>query len=231
MTAFENKNALSATDQILIVLFFGTLWGLCETAGGAVIRSSIPVIRAGLLTGIAMGIMGCLFGITRKPVHLILASLVTAAAMQLAVPILHCSPLCKANSNLAVLLHASILSAPIMYAARKNRLTPKVLGAIGFGSALISSLLFYYAGLGLAPCAYLLSFQASAGLPLFMLREGLLWAAFSSILLPAGFMAGTSVQQHVLRMKDSSPRLLYSGSAVTILLFLFTIMLSISRGH
>jgi hypothetical protein len=129
------------------------------------------------------------------------------------------------------LLHASILSAPILYAARRNRLTPKVLGAVGFGSALISSLVFYHAGLRLAPCAYLLSFKASGGILRFILREGVLWAAFSSILLPAGFMAGRSMQQYAVRMKEFSPRLLYGGSAVSILLFVIAIMLSTSRGY
>jgi hypothetical protein len=120
MTTFEKEPAISTIDQALIILFFGTLWGLCETAGGTAIRSALTVLRAALLTGAGMGIMGCLFGITRKPGHLVLASLVTASAMQLAVPILHCSPLCKANSNLAVLLHATVLSVPLLYADRET---------------------------------------------------------------------------------------------------------------
>jgi hypothetical protein len=64
-----------------------------------------------------------------------------------------------------------------------------------------------------------------------MLKEGLAWGILSSILLPAGFMGGTAIRQHVLKLKESSPRLLYGGSAISILVFVVLIALSISGGR
>jgi hypothetical protein len=59
--------------------------------------------------------------------------------------------------------------------------------AMGGGAVLLASAAFYIAGMHVAPCAYLLSFKT---LGAFIVTEGLVWAAFSAILLPLGCAAG-----------------------------------------
>ena len=45
----------------------------------------------------------------------------------------------------------------------------------------------YWAWLQMAPCNYVFSFGGGA----FVVREGLVWAGFSALLFPLGFLAGT----------------------------------------
>ncbi len=181
---------LAGRDALLALLALGSLWGLSEVALGQVIRVFTPEIRAGVLTGLGMACMGLFVGLTGRPGRMPLLALVTVLATQLCVPLLRCSPLCKANTSLAIMLHGVALAGAVRAIAAAPRGGAVRRGAAAFAAALASAAVFYYAGMRLAPCAYLLSFNQPLGLFSFMLREGLVWAAFSAALFPAGYALG-----------------------------------------
>ncbi|MBP7605322.1 MAG: hypothetical protein KBA15_15450 [Spirochaetes bacterium] len=181
---------LAGRDALFALLVLGSLWGLSEVALGQAVRALAPEIRAGVLTGIGMACMGLFIGLTGRPGRLPLLALVTVLATQLCVPLLRCSPLCKANTSLAIMLHGIAIAGAVRLIAAGPGSGAVRRGTAAFAAALVSATVFYYAGMRLAPCAYLLSFNQPLGLFSFMLREGLVWAAFSAALFPAGYALG-----------------------------------------
>ena len=63
-------------------------------------------------------------------------------------------------------------------------------------AAVAAAVGFYFIGNRLAPCQYLLSFTPAG----FMINEGLIWAAFSAVTVPLGYVIGE-------RLTDALPRL------------------------
>jgi hypothetical protein len=218
------------THWLLPILLLGSVWGLSEVLLGGVLRSSLPPLRAGILTGIGMGIMGFGYGIKLRPWLMPALALVTAATMQMAVPILQCSPLCRANSGLAVVLHGAALALFLPLAGRGGGKYAARLGALGFSAAAVSSLLFFYAGPHLAPCSYLLSFGGEGGLVRFLLREGAVWSLFSAVMLPAGVMAGKRLNDDIAAWKSDAPRVFFGTSAASLGLCLALIAVCIRMG-
>lgn len=209
----------------------GVLWGISETLLGNFIRVGAPSLRAGILTGIGMGIMGLFYGMYRRPILFPVIAVVTAFSVQLAVPILQCSILCKANSNLAVLLHGSCLSLITIIFNRTGRKSIASYSIAGFLSAGLSASVFYYAGMHLAPCDYLLSFRNSGGIVHFMMKEGALWAVFSSMGYPIGIIAGGYCLKALLVWKRRSPYSWYVTSSVATVAGLVLIATTILYWH
>jgi hypothetical protein len=225
----ENERNNGLFDMLMLVLMFGSIWGLGEALLGNIIRSAGLPVRAAVLTGLGMGLMGAVFGVARKPLLLPVTALVTAATMQLAVPVLHCSFLCKANSGLAVVLHGVSLAGVIVFmgGGRKSAL---VLGIAGFSAAVLSSAAFHYGGLKLAPCDYLLSFAGEGGLARFIAKEGALWGLCSALMLPMGAAAGTRLAKAFTSWKSRRPGLVYGASAVSVVICLALIVASMRNG-
>ncbi|MBN1533985.1 MAG: hypothetical protein JXA20_15045 [Spirochaetes bacterium] len=222
----------SAQRHLLAVTFLlGSIWGLVEALAGSTMRSAFPPLRAALCTGIGMGILG--FGAGAGfPRRLMAAiALVAASTMMLAVPILRCSPLCRANAMLAVTLHGTMLAAYLPLAERGGRNDLRRYGAAAFLAALSSSLLFHTLGLRLAPCQYLLSFGGEWGLARFLLREGIPWALFSAVFFPAGLSLGRKNAGRISRVLERRPTLWYGASAVSIALCLLAISASLLWGR
>jgi hypothetical protein len=222
-TPVISKNLLHLFISILV---FGSLWGLSEVLLGGSLRAANFPYRSGLLTGIGMGIMGASLAITKKwflPVGIgIIAALVTL----LVVPVLHASPLCRANSCLALGLESGSLSLISIIFSKKMGRNLYALVAVGAGAALIASTAFYFAGTHLAPCTYLLSFTAGS----FIIKEGLVWAAFSAILFPLGFIAGQWLTVRAYGLQLKSNRYYYAINAVIAALCWGVCALAISAG-
>jgi hypothetical protein len=214
----------------MLVLLFGSIWGLSEALLGSAVRSAVLPLRAAILTGIGMGLMGAAFGATRKPALLPAIALVTAATMQLAVPVLQCSFLCRANSGLAVVLHGAWLAGVLSFTGLAGRKSVPAYAIAGFSAAILSSVAFYYGGMKLAPCDYLLSFAGEGGLARFFIKEGAIWAVFSSVLFPAGVAAGAGLNNTVMSWKSRTPGIVYGASAASIAICLALIVLSIRNG-
>jgi len=170
--------------HILIgILVFGSIWGLSEVALGGGLRAAQFPYRAGLLTGIGVALMGIALVIYRKPLMLLGIGIVTVLVKLLAIPILNIPVMCKANSCIAVMTESVALS--LVAILLMGEMSKSIHARMGSGAlaAIIASVSFYFIGMQVAPCKYLLSF-APVG---FIITEGLIWAAFSACLLPLGY--------------------------------------------
>lgn len=198
---------------IIGILVFGSIWGLSEVVlGGGLSAADFPY-KSGLLTGIGIGLMGMALAIYKKPAMLVGIGLVTVLVKLLAVPILHISVMCKANSCLAVFVEAvalSLVAFSLMSAMGKS-----VHARMGSGAAaaVIASVGFYFIGRQVAPCNYLLSFTPGG----FIVTEGLIWASFSAILLPLGYWAGMKLEGKAFPWLTRKT-LYYATTAATIVI-------------
>lgn len=203
------------TVHILIgILVFGSIWGLSEAALGGGLRAANFPYRAGLLTGIGIAIMGMALVIHKKPAMLIGIGLVAMLVKLLAVPILHISVMCKANSCIAIFTEAVALS--LVAFLLMSEMGKSVHARMGSGAlaAIIASVGFYFVGIQVAPCKYLLSFTPGG----FIVTEGLIWAAFSAILLPIGYLAGMKLEAKAFPLLARRMPLYYATSGAIIAL-------------
>ncbi len=214
MNTEHDTDRSSRKEIMLWILILGSLWGLSEAVLGNVMSGGMP-FRAAVLTGIGIGIMGIALGIFKRPTMLIGIALITAASKQVAVPLLECSILCKANSCLAVFLHASFLTG-IFAVIGKRRDNTVLLSLAGFSAVLFSAVTFYFTGMRLAPCAYLLSFNHPGGLLAFLTTEGMAWALFSGLALPAGYRLGESLKGGIFQFR-TKPWIYYTASSAIII--------------
>ncbi len=229
-TEAGNPGKSAVFDILLFAALLGSAWGLSEALAGGTVRSAGLPMRAGILTGIGMLIMGFGLGAGLRPGNMLLVAAITAATMQLAVPVLNCSFLCRANSGLAVIFHGTSLAAVLFAAGRFGGKPAVRYGIAGVAAAGLSALAFHTAGPHLAPCDYLLSFTGEGGLASFMWREGAVWAAFSAVLLPTGVAFGERALRGIARLRLNRPGAYYGTAAASISLCLVLIVLSIQRG-
>lgn len=225
------KTVLKTSNQNLLHLFaavfvFGSLWGLSEVVLGGSLRTANFPYRSGLLTGLGMGIMGASLAVTRKWFLPVGIGVIAALATLLVVPVLHASPMCRANSCLALGLESGSLALVSLIIGKKIGGNVYGLMGIGAGAAMLASVAFYFSGVHLAPCAFLLSFTPGS----FIVKEGLVWAAFSSVLLPVGYAAGEwlAVKSFAMRIESNA---YYYGSSTAIVAICWGISaLAISAG-
>jgi hypothetical protein len=210
-------------------LVFGAIWGLTEVVIGGGLNAGHFPYKGGLLTGIGMGaVCGMALAIYRKPAMLLGIGLVAASIKLLAVPITPLPIGCEANSCLAVGLEALALTAMAFWlikAMDKNVHARIGAGALG---GFIGSILFWAIGMQVAPCRYLLSFAGAPGT--WMITEGFIWAAFSAVLLPLGYLAGVRLRPKVLSVLTTKPRLSYASSAAVFAFFIGMSAVALAAG-
>jgi len=167
--------------------------------------------RAGSLLGIGMASMGIALAIYKRPAMLAGIGLIAASFKLVSVPILHISVLCKANASIAVVLEALVIS--LVAAGLMKRMDENVYPRMGAGAlaALISAASFYFVGMRVAPCPYLLSFSPLG----FMVHEGLIWAVFSTVFLPLGYLAGIKLRPAMVHLLTTKPAFGYA-TCITI---------------
>jgi hypothetical protein len=203
-------------DIILTVLLFGSVWGLSETVFNEALIAWLLPLRAALLTGMGFLIMGTFLGLTSRPALIIWVVLITVAAKEVLVPVLGCSLMCRANSCLAVALQGGLLAAG--FALMKNRIPGRagVQSITALSAAALSAVSFYYSGMHLAPCGYLLSFNQPGGLGLFMQREGLYWALAAAVFFPPGYSAGSLIKSRGQKFYSQYPAFYNSARVFAI---------------
>lgn len=188
------------TDIMLVVLVLGSLWGFAEVVLSGAIRTAGLPFRAGILTGIGIGLVAVALGAFRKPLIIVFIPLIAVLCKQLVVPILGISVMCKMNSCGAVILEGFAVTGVAYLAGHtlaKNRPVQMVTGAVG---ALVAAGIFYFVGMRLAPCNYLLSFNRANGFISFMAAEGLVWAGFSAVFFPLGYRLGERLRNTELSL-------------------------------
>jgi len=203
-------------DLLITIVVLGSLWGLSEVVLGGAIRAAGLPYRAGILTGVGIGIMGIAVAVLRKPLTLAGVALVAISCKQLVVPILHISVMCKANSCLAVMLEGLALAGVVSLAGRKLDRSHLTRIASGASAALLAAAAFYFIGMRVTPCRHLLSFNRPGGFVAFLTVEGLVWAVFSAILFPAGYWVGTRLRGTVFALRTRKPLFYYTTFAALV---------------
>ncbi|MGQ9615651.1 MAG: hypothetical protein ACUVWJ_04525 [Spirochaetota bacterium] len=226
----ESGDRVHSISSILVaILVFGSLWGLLEISLGGAMRMTDFPYRSALLTGLGMGfITGMALAIYRKPVMAFGVGGLAALTKLMVVPIQRVPISCPANSCLAVMLEASALGFVAFFMIKKLDRNPYAQIFTGVSAALTGSMLFWIAGMHVAPCKYLLSFS---GAPVeWIYKEGLIWATFSGILFPAGYQAGVKLRSKVISILIERPRLSLAGSVALIMVSLTISAISLKIG-
>ena len=217
-------------DIALAVLLLGSVWGAVEVVlGGAMHQAGVPH-RVAIVAGLGMAIMGIGLGAFRRVYMLPLIALVVVCVRQLAVPILHVPFVCKANSCLAVVIESCALAGLVGLAG--SRLTGRASGpgsggsmtrgqwttaaVVGGCAALLASGVFHTAGMRVAPCDHLLSYNRALGLVTYMATRGSFWAISSAALFPLGYLLGLRLEESVAAVPRSRPALYYLASALCV---------------
>jgi hypothetical protein len=217
-------------DLLITTLVLGSLWGFSEVVlGGALAAAGLPY-KAGVLVGVAMLIMGIAIGAFKKSPMLAMIALVAIACKQLVVPILHVSIMCKANSCLAVMLQGVTLIGVVSLAGHKLDKGYRVKIASGASAALMAASAFYFLGMQVAPCQYLLSFSRPGGFTAFLTHEALVWAVFSGMFFPPGYSLGTHLGDIALVLRTRKPLFYYTISAAFVVCFWTTSAIAIAAG-
>ena len=226
MSGIENRQQ-GLLRLITGILFFGSLWGLSEVALGGGLRAASFPYRAGLLTAIGMAIMGIALANFRKPLMLVGIGSVAMLVNLLAVPLLHVSVACKANSCIAVGLESASLGlVAVLLMAKAGGSVYARMGSGAF-AAVMASAAFYFVGTHVAPCNYLLSFTSPGT---FVVQEGLVWAAFSAVLFPLGYLAGERLAVKPLPALAGRGLAYYATAAGAVILCLGFSALAIVSG-
>ncbi len=116
--------------------------------------------------------------------------IVAASVNLLGVPLMHLTVACKANACIAVAAEAASFSLMAAVLIRKNGGNVYLRMVGGAAAALLASAGFYLIGTHVAPCNYLSSFGNVGG---FVVKEGLIWAAFAAVFVPFGYILGETL--------------------------------------
>jgi hypothetical protein len=209
-------SGMPGRDLLIGLILLGSVWGFLEVGlGGAMKAGDIPY-KGDILTGLGIGLMAVGLAIFRKPLMLVGIAATAVMVKQLAVPVLGLSFICKANSCLAVMLGGSALAGSAAIAGgnlAKGRLSRV---ATGFSAGLLAGVGFYFIGMRVAPCRYLLSFNRSGGFVAFMGAEGIIWATLGAVCFPAGYAIGERLGESISGLRVSRPAVYYTASGVII---------------
>ncbi len=211
----------TAFDYICVALLIGAVWGFFEVLFKDVLNMGGKPFSSAIMTGAGVLLMAAGYGLYRKASIFLIIAVFTSFARMIIVPVLGCSPMCMANSVVALtLLGASMtLAFSVFPKATKNLARTAWLRA-GSG-VLLSGSCFYYAGLACAPCQYLRNFAASGGVMSFIAAEVLYWALFSAVAFYPGYMVGIYLKNTIsaIRVKNPVPYFscLVSASIIMIL--------------
>lgn len=215
---------------LLGLLVVGSVWGFFEVVlGGAMKAGGVPY-KGDVLTGLGMLLMGIAVAMYRKPLMLIGIAAVAVGVRQISIPILHLSTFCKANSCLAVFLGGAALAGAAAVAGKRLRRGIAARVAAGFSAGLAAGISFYYIGMRLAPCRYLLSFNRPGGLVAFLRAEGLIWAVLCAVLFPVGYRLGESLRDSVFEVGMRRPAFYYTASLMLVVCCWAISAVAIARG-
>lgn len=221
-TETENK-----VGFIAATLALGSTCGLIEVVVKGVLHH-FGIHLTGLLIGLDCILIGIGIAIYNNPLMIIGMGLITCICKQLVVPVLGTSFMCKANSCLAVMLEYGSLASVAAFTinSMKKNTYSRILTA-GSG-VFLSSIIFYFIGMRVSPCQYMLSFNVPGRFTAFIFKEGLIWALFASALFPIGWSVGERLNEKTFVLIKENPHLFYLKSALTTVFCFIACIISIS---
>lgn len=201
----DNLKTEKRKDIFLMLLIIGSIWGFSEVIMNAFVRAAGIPLRASILTGIGMFLLGVGYFLIKKPIILPLIAFVAILIKQMAVPILGVGLSCKANSCIAVFIEGSALAALVYVMSRNIHKSNVAKSFAGFGSGFTASVGFYFIGLHAFPCDYLSSFASASGFVSYLVNEALMWGVFSAVLFPLGYRLGTKIEKAMITLQQEKP--------------------------
>jgi hypothetical protein len=217
-------------NLILAIIVLGSICGLVEVVISGLLKQVDFVYRSALLVGLGFMVIGFGLAIFKKPAMAFFLALITIMSKNLAVVMLHLPALCMANSSLAVLLEYGALGGIAAFSMGGLAKSTKARIAVGGGAAASSAIAFYFVGMHVAPCNYLLSFNTSAGFFSYLIAEALPWTIAAVVLFPLGWLVGEKLADRTLAMLEARPSLYYVGSVVTTAVCWALCAVAISNG-
>jgi hypothetical protein len=214
----------------LSILALGSICGLVEVFVGGILRKAGFGYTSGLLTGLGFAVIGFSLAVFKKPFMGIFIGIVAVLCKQLAAPILQVSVMCAMNSCVAVLLEYGAITGISAIAIRKMRNSASARIFAGGAGALVGATAFYFVGMRVAPCNYLLSFNIPGGFISFLFKEGSSWMIFSAALFPIGWLVGEKFASRVIYIFEQKPRMSYRAAALTTILCWLICAAGISLG-
>jgi len=205
---------------LVVILLLGSLWGFLSEIilKSAVIRQGLPYKggMAGYITAIGIGMMGIALGNLKKPSLLMGIPLVAVLSKLLILSIFNIPIVARVNSSLAILLGGIALTLIVTLVGNNLYSRSLIRLASGMIAGLLAAIAFFFIGMQIMPCPYLLSFKRTGGFESFMNSNGMVWAFFSGILFYTGCWLGKRLKNVSLNLSPKQSLAYYSGSAFVI---------------
>ncbi|MDD5067080.1 MAG: hypothetical protein PHF84_08550 [bacterium] len=212
----ENKGQKGIITGILVL---GSFCGLVEVAAAGLLHRS-GIHFSGLLIGLDALFIGIAMAVYGNPVMILGMGLLACLHKQLVIPVLGLSVLCKANACLAVLLEfGGLAGMTALFRGRviKSRTARSLASGTG---VLFGSLLYYFIGMHVQPCSYMLSFNGTSGLTAFIMKEGAVWALSAGLFFMLGWEIGEKAKERTFGTWLQRPNSFYAGPGLLTLVSL-----------
>ena len=230
---YENSGNKYA-DALVTILLLGSLWGFLSEIilKSAVFSQGFPFYggMAGYITAIGIGMMGIVFGNFRKPSLLMGVPLVAILGKLCVLSIFNIPTVARVNSTLAVLLGGIALTVIVTLTGSNLHRSNLLRLLSGMSSGLFAAIAFFFIGMRIMPCPYLLSFSKNGGFGAFMSSDGMVWTVLSGILFYTGCWLGTRVKNTCINLSPKQSLAYYSGSTFVAACFWLMISFSIIAG-
>ena len=205
---------------LVVILLLGSLWGFLSEIilKSSVIRQGLPYKggMAGYITAIGIGMMGIALGNLKKPSLLMGIPLVAVLSKLLILSIFNIPIVARVNSSLAILLGGIALTLIVTLVGNNLYSRSLIRLASGMIAGLLAAIAFFFIGMQIMPCPYLLSFKRTGGFESFMNSNGMVWSFFSGILFYTGCWLGKRLKNVSLNLSPTQSLAYYSGSAFVI---------------
>ncbi len=201
----------SAFNYVVIALLLGSVWGFFEVFFKDVLGMGGKPFASAIMTGIGVAVMAIGYGMFRKAGMFFMISLFTIMARMIVVPVLGCSPMCRANSVVALALLGASTALAFGVSSRVMKNSYKTGGLWAGAGVFVSGVAFYFGGMACAPCQYLQNFASHGGLVSFLKVEVMYWSLFSALLFYPGYRAGVLVRDAMTALRESRPVHYYAG--------------------
>lgn len=230
MSSNETKKPAenSAFNYMMTALFLGAVWGFFEVFFKDVLSMGGKPFASAIMTGIGVAIMAFGYGLFKRSGMFFTIAVFTIFARMIIVPVLGCSPMCRANSVVALGLLGASTALAFGLSSRFSKSILKTGGLTAGAGVLASGAAFYYAGMACAPCQYLQNFVSNGGLAAFMTTEVIGWSVFSAVLFYPGYLAGVKARDAANSLRVARPVPYYAALAagsVTMMLITGLILL------